>query len=1182
MRLKSLELKGFKSFATETVINFNEEVIGIVGPNGSGKSNIVDAIRWVLGEQKSKELRLEKMTNVIFNGTKNRKKTGMAQVSLTFENTKNLLPTEYQTVTITRILYRTGDSEYRLNGVPCRLKDITSLFLDTGIGSNSYAIIALGMVDDLLSDKDNSRRLMFEQAAGISKYKIRKHETLNKLKSTSDDLDRIEDLLFEIENQLGQLEKQAKRAKKYYNLKEQYKDLHVELAVFKLKNYKNRHKEISSKLEAEMDRYRQIETESLKLEAQLEDNKKSNLDKEKILSEAQRSLNQLISDIRNQESDKNILLQKSEFITQNQIKLTAQIKSAQDRIHQLEEGIGHFGKQITEEKKLETAIEEQLQVAESRLTEIRNSHAALKTELDDFMGEQQVIERSIFELEKKKAIQISQIENLQREDTENKTLIEQRRTEVGSLEAQLKIIDKNREQKKKLLEDLEAEEAKRQTEIVETEQLIEAQRKLIADVNRKLDAQRNEYKLTKSMVENLEGFPESIKFLSKVKDWAKDAPLLSDLIYCKEGYRVAIENYLEPYLSYYVVENMEDAYRAIKLLSDAQKGKANFFILEAFKDYTTPMTLLPNTKRAIDLIETDQPYYNLCSYLLENVLVTDDEDIKTKVNDENLVLLSKSGGFVKRKFSVSGGSVGLFEGKKIGRKKNLEVLEISIRKLEKEEKKFSTEFFNFKTKLEQLKAKIFNETINQERRALNQLDQEKVSLMTRLENFENFLRDINEKKSKAAELKIALEQTNKEIEKELVAKKSAAKQAHHKISNTDSAYRQIAEQLSQASNAFNEKNIEFIRQQNKVATLQRELTLKENLIAETKTSLENDSLALANTEKELAEIDESVKKLEQQLVENYSLRKQKESNLSSAEQNYFKARGNINELEDSLRNLNRNRQDAQSLINGLKDKLTDLKLELTSIGERLKIEFNIAINEVLNKEPAPDLNPEELQQNVDRLKHRLDNYGEVNPMAVEAFDEMKQRFDNISSQRDDIIEAKKSLLETIKEIEETATEHFLSAFEKVRTHFIDVFRTLFTDDDAADLILLDPENPLESKIEIVAKPKGKRPQSINQLSGGEKTLTATALLFALYLFKPAPFCIFDEVDAPLDDANIEKFNRIIRKFSEKSQFVIVTHNKQTMAAVDIIYGVYMQEQGVSHVSAVDFRTLEHSASLETV
>lgn len=1182
MRLKSLEIKGFKSFATETVINFNEEVIGIVGPNGSGKSNIVDAIRWVLGEQKSKELRLEKMTNVIFNGTKKRKKTGLAQVSLTFENTKNLLPTEYQSVTITRILYRTGESEYRLNNVPCRLKDITTLFLDTGVGSNSYAIIALGMVDDLLSDKDNSRRVMFEQAAGISKYKTRKHETLNKLKSTSEDLDRIEDLLFEIENQLKQLEKQAKRAKRYYELKEQYKSFNVELAAFKLANYKGKHKEISTKLEAELDRYRQFEIESHKLEAELEDNKKSNLDKEKVLSDAQRVLNELIGNIRNLESNKNILIQKGEFITQNQIKLTEQIQSAKLRIQQLEEGIDHFRSQLNDEKKLEGALEEQLEKAEANLGEIRKSHITLKSELDDYLQEQQNLERVIFELEKKKAIQASQIENLQKDDIETEELIKQRSIEVKSLESQLNVIEKNRAQKKKLLEKLEDEEAKRQSEIVETEHFIEESRKQISDVNRQLDAQRNEYKLTKSLVENLEGFPESIKFLNKNKEWATEAPLLSDLIYCKEGYRIAIENYLEPYLSYYVVQNMEEAYKAIRLLSNSQKGKANFFALDAFKDYNSPMTLLPNTKRAIELIETDQPYHNLCSYLLENVLVTDDEDIKAKVSDENLVLLSKSGGFVKRKFSVSGGSVGLFEGKKIGRKKNLEVLEISIKKLEKDEKKVSTEFFNYKTKLEQLKSKIFNDSINLERRALNQLDQEKVSLMTRLENFENFLRDINEKKLKGEELKIALEKTNQEIDRELIENRNVASTAKDKISNTDGSYRKVADQLGAASTAYNEKNIEFIRQQNKVTTIQRELSLRQNLMSETKTNLGNDENSLANTEKELLQIDDSVKKLDQQLLESYAHREEKEASLSSAEQNYFKARGGINEIEEALRILNRKRQDAQVLINNLKDKATELKLELTSIGERLRIEFNIEINDILNREPNPDLNPEELQENVDRLKSRLENYGEINPMAVEAYDEMKGRFDNITSQRDDIIEAKKSLLETIKEIEETATQHFLSAFEKVRTYFIDVFRTLFTEDDTADLILLDPDNPLESKIEIIAKPKGKRPQSINQLSGGEKTLTATALLFSLYLFKPAPFCIFDEVDAPLDDANIEKFNKIIRKFSEKSQFIIVTHNKQTMAAVDIIYGVYMQEQGVSNISAVDFRTLEHTSTLETV
>ncbi len=1182
MRLKSLEIKGFKSFATETVINFNEEVIGIVGPNGSGKSNIVDAIRWVLGEQRGKELRLEKMSNIIFNGTKKRKRSGLAQVSLTFENTKNLLPTEYQTVTITRILYRTGESEYRLNNVPCRLKDITSLFLDTGVGSNSYAIIALGMVDDLLNDKDNSRRVMFEQAAGISKYKKRKHETLNKLKNTSEDLDRIEDLLFEIENQLKQLEKQAKRAKRYYELKQRYKEFSIELAAFKLSTYKSKHKEISTKLEAELDRYRQFEIESHKLEADLEESKKSNLDKEKVLSEAQRALNQLIGHIRGLESDKNILIQKGEFVAQNQLKLAEQIESAKVRIQQLEESIDHYRSQLNQEKKVESELEEQLEKAEANLEEIRNSHSALKSELDDYLQEQQALERMSFELEKKKAIQANQIENLQKEDTESEEMIAQRHKEVESLEKQLISIDKNREEKKKNLEKLEEEEAKRQSEIVDTEHYIEDFRKKISDVNRKLDAQRNEYKLTKSLIENLEGFPESIKFLSKNKDWAKDAPLLSDLIYCKEGYRIAIENYLEPFLSYYVVQNMEDAYGAIRLLSNAQKGKANFFVLDAFKDYNSPMTLLPNTQRAIDLIETDEPYHNLCSYLLENVLVTDNEDIKAKVSDENLVLLSKSGGFVKRKFSVSGGSVGLFEGKKIGRKKNLEVLEISIKKLEKEEKKISTEFYNYKTKLEKLKSKIYNESINLERQALNQLDQQKVSLMTRLENFENFLRDINERKSKGEELKIALEKGNAAIEKELASSRKLASDAKEKISNTDGSYRKVADQLSVASAAYNEKNIEFIRQQNKVTTIQRELSLRENQIAETKSSLENDQKALNNTEQELLQIDENVNRLGKQLLENYTQKEEKETSLTSAEQSYFQARGGINEIDETLRSLNRKKQDAQVLINNLKDKFTELKLELTSIGERLRIEFNIDINEILNKEPNPDLNPEELQENVVRLKNRLENYGEINPMAVEAYDEMKERFDNITKQRDDIIEAKKSLLETIKEIEETATQHFLDAFGRVREYFIDVFRTLFTDDDTADLILLDPENPLESKIEIVAKPKGKRPQSINQLSGGEKTLTATALLFALYLLKPAPFCIFDEVDAPLDDANIEKFNRIVRKFSEMSQFIIVTHNKQTMAAVDVIYGVYMQEQGVSNVSAVDFRTLEHTSSLETV
>ncbi len=1180
MRLKSLEIKGFKSFANETVINFNEDVIGIVGPNGAGKSNIVDAVRWVLGEQKSKELRLEKMSNIIFNGTKKRKQSGLAQVSLTFENTKNLLPTDYHTVTISRVLYRTGESEYRLNGVSCRLKDITSLFLDTGVGSNSYAIIALGMVDDLLNDKANSRRRMFEQAAGISKYKTRKKETLNKLKSTSDDLDRIEDLLFEIEHNLKQLEKQAKRTKRFYELKGQYKELSIELAVFKLVNYKSAHDEITNKLKEEEDKYRKLEVTIRQFEAQLENEKKTNLDKEKLLSERQRDLNDLIGELRNKESEKSMMSQKMTFLQQNQVKLAEQIKAAKGRSEQLVAGINENRSRLNEEKVTEASLEEKVALAEAHLKEIKANHGSMQAELDEFMQEQQSLERALFELEKQKAIHFNRIENLEREVEVNTAGMDARRKEVSQLEGQLNELEGHQAAKAKLLEEMEKEESRRQKEVLQTEQQIEEARKKIADVNRKLDASRNEYKLTKSMVDNLEGFPESIKFLSKSKQWANEAPLLSDLIYVKKGYRVAIENYLEPYLNYYVVKDYQAAYEAIQLLGKTQKGKANFFVLSAFADYEPPIAMLPETQRAIDLIEVDAPYRKLFSHLLENVLVTDNEDLFAQLDREGVVLLSQSGRFVKRRFSISGGSVGLFEGKKIGRKKNLEVLEQTIKKLEKEETNLSTAFYNLRTQLDKLKAGIKTEAITSAREELSQIAQQKVSLMTRLENFENFLRDTNEKTLSAGQLIKSLSTANTQIEKDLKARNDTLAAAKAKIGDTDEAFRKVAEQLSQASADFNEKHIEFIHQQNKVTSIQQQLSFGEKQQAETQDSLRKNQQALQADELELQQLQSESEALEVVLHSLYDVRQEKEAALSTAEQTYFQARGGINETEESLRSHNRKRQESMTLINTLKDRFNNLKLEFTSIGERMKIEFDVSIDDIIKREPSNELAPEELQEKVDKLKRRLDNYGEINPLAVEAYDEMKIRYDTIAAQRDDIIAAKQSLLETIKEIEDTATAQFMEAFNKVREYFIDVFRSLFSEDDTCDLILLEPENPLDSCIEIIAKPKGKRPLSISQLSGGEKTLTATALLFALYLLKPAPFCVFDEVDAPLDDANIEKFNRIVRKFSKDSQFIIVTHNKATMAAVDVIYGVYMQEQGVSNVSAVDFRELEHPNLLE--
>ncbi len=1187
MRLKTLEIKGFKSFADETVIHFNEDVIGIVGPNGSGKSNVVDAIRWVLGEQKSSELRLDTMTSVIFNGTKTRKQGGMAQVTLSFENTKNLLPTEYNSVAITRRLYRSGESEYQLNGVVCRLKDITNLLMDTGIGSNSYAIIALGMVDEILADKDNARRKMFEQAAGISKYKIRKRETLQKLQATTADLERVDDLLFEINNNLKSLEQQAKRTKKYFELKEEYKDLAIKLAALKSESLKAKYKEVKDSLEKEEDRYRQLEVEQRQMEAGLEQQRKSNLDQEQALSERQREMNQLVGRIRDAENERRVLEQRISFVEQNKSKSQEAILIAKSRISTLEEEIANYRETLQEDRRMEGKLEQQLEAAEKKLHDIRQSHGEMKAGLDAIMQNQQKVERELYELEKSKAVNANQMENLRHDIAHGEEEVKNRRTETESLGAKIKELEKEEAERRTALESLEKAEEQRRLDIAEGENKLDELKSRIQKIHRELDAKRNEYKLTKSMVESLEGFPESIRFLSNAKNWTKQAPLLSDLIYVEVDYRVAIENYLEPYLNYYVTENIEDAQQAVQLLQSAQKGKANFFVNDSFKDFTPSIAMLSEGMRpATDFVQCDPAYRNLISYLLDNVVLLEKEDVAKQMATDSMTLLAKSGRFIQRRHSLSGGSVGLFEGKKIGRKKNLEILDNAIKRGEEEENVLSTEMYNLKTSIENLKAKQSRQAIQQEQQMLNKVSQERVSLAARLESFESYIRDVDAKKAATSERIHALETANAEIEQQLEDKFQVADEARKQISNTDGSYRLVAEEMSNASTDFNNKNIEFIKQQNKVSALQRELSFREKQLDETKATLATNQRSLDQSGSEVAQINDDIEKLVKGLQENYALRKEREGTLSAAEQAFFGARNSIHEIEDKLRQLARQSQDSQIKINNLREKFSDTKYQLTNIAERLRIEFNLSINDhdalTLTEEQRVGLDENDLQIKVERIKGRLDNYGEINPMAMEAYDEMKERHENITTQRDDILKAKDDLMETIKEIEETATAQFLEAFGKVRLFFIDAFRSLFTSDDTADLILLDPENPLESGIEIVAKPKGKRPQSISQLSGGEKTLTATALLFSLYLLKPAPFCIFDEVDAPLDDANIEKFNNIIKDFSKDSQFIIVTHNKQTMAAVDTIYGVYMAEQGVSAVAPVDFRSLKNDLVMQEV
>ena len=1183
MRLEKLEIKGFKSFANDTVINFQEEVIGIVGPNGSGKSNIVDAIRWVLGEQKSKELRLDQMSSVIFNGTSKRKPAGIAQVSLTFENTRNILPTEFQKVTVSRVLYRSGESEYRLNGVPCRLKDITTLFMDTGIGSNSYAIIALGMVDDILNDKDNARRNMFEQAAGVSKYKMRKRETLQKLKSTTEDLDRVEDLLFEINANLDALEKQAKRTRKYFELKEQYKSLSLSLAYLKISVLKAEQEGLRQHLEKEEDAFRSTEVALNGMEAKLEQVRKENLDRERVLSDQQRVLNQLVGAIRSKESDKKVLEQRLQFVEQNRTTLDKQITKGQDTIEQLTEDLTFLRSSLNFEKHREFELEEALDKAEQALANIRTDHGTLKSDLDATLGTQQALERELLQLEKQRAVKANQVVNKKNEQEKGLADLNARALELSAVQDRLTRLVEEELVAQHALNSLEAEESARLEALKGNQAALEALRAKLTQVNRSLDAHRNEFQLTKSMVDSLEGFPESIKFLKKNTEWsANEAPLLSDLLYVEERYRTAIENFLEPFLNYYVVPDRETAVLAVELLQKSQKGKANFFILDQLKELASSSTeLVSPGVPALDVVQFETTYGQLFAFLLHEVyIVTDPKAVPMEQALPGFVFLAEKGDLILGSQHLSGGSVGLFEGKKIGRKKNLEVLGVQIQEEEAEAKSLSSELNQIQLGIAVLQQRDLSASIRQGQLQVQKLGQERVSLETKLDNFQQFNAAVEKNLAQIAEELQLLEQDITATQLALDQQQGLLTGVKEKFAKADSVYRNASDQLSAASAIFNEKNIAFIKQQSKVSAVQQECTFKEKQLREAKELLDANRVQLSQSAVELEKISEETAQLEASLTQDYAKRQEQEAHVVAFEEAYFDLREQLNNLEDELRKKNKIRNDAQLAINNLKDKYTQAKFEVTAVAQRLRIEFDTDVNDLLRENLELEESADELQLKVERLKSRLDNYGEINPMAVQAYDEMKLRYDMIAQQRTDILEAKDALLETIKEIEETATLQFLEAFEKARMYFINVFRSLFTADDNCDLILLDPENPLESKIEIIAKPKGKRPQTINQLSGGEKTLTATALLFALYLLKPAPFCIFDEVDAPLDDHNIAKFNKIIKKFSKDSQFIIVTHNKLTMAAVDTIYGVYMPEQGVSSVTQVDFRDFEHSGVFE--
>ena len=1170
MRLKSLEIKGFKSFADKTIINFDEGITGVIGPNGCGKSNIIDSIRWVIGEHKISNLRSENLESLVFNGSKTRSASGLAEVSLTFENTKNLLPTEFNTVTVTRKYYKNGESEYRLNDVQCRLKDIHNLFMDTGISTDSYAIIELGMVDDIIKDKENSRRKMLEQAAGITIYKTRKKEAKLKLDATEQDLARIEDLLFEINNQLKSLESQAKKAEKYFEIKTEYKEVSIELAKASLEGFNVTYKNLNEQQQSEVDKRIEIETAIAVEEAALEKEKLGFIEQEKALHDLQHAYNEMLSTVRNKESDKSLTTQRLQYLKERETGLKEFLNKAGGQLKGLDESIVFTNNQIKEDEIKLVEFEEALVNLKDAVEQKRKVFDEKRSNIDELRKDNQAIQRNQFEAEKQVAVADTSIQNLQRSIHQLQDEKLQRQTQVQQLEADKKVKEQELEQKKVDLQQLQDHQEFTKEQILQSQNMLEGLRSELAEENRKLDSKKNEHDLLKSLIDSMEGYPESVKFLHKNADWNYEAPLLSDIIYVKEAYRAAVENVLEPYLNYYIVNNLQEGLQAIHLLDDNKKGKANFFLQDkftAFEQTYQPAGTIP----ALSVVEIDSKYSNLAKHLLGNVFIAENEDALQ--NSNGAVVLEKTGKYVKGKYSLTGGSVGLFEGKKIGRAKNLEKL---IEEINTQDALVTVLKTSINAKHNEVIA--FNEqlkenAIKQTQQDINNLTNHVFSLQNKLEN----LLHLEETSTKRVEdFQGQLQDNHDAIESTRTALEKFNTQLHElseKIGIVEQDYTLAEQDYTNATHTYNDSNLQFAKQQNKVASLKQEFDFKSNQLNNLKVEIESSNTQLQEAAASITETATSLQQVEALLVTMLQNKDVEEKKLNEADQAYYNHRNALAQKESELRHKQKSKEGIDTLLNEIKDKLTELKLQLAGMKERLNVEFKIDLDVIINEARSGEEPLDSLKERSERMRKRLENIGEVNPTAIEAYTEMKKRYEFILEQKDDLVTAKDSLMQTIQEVEATANQQFLDTFNKVRENFQKVFQALFTEDDTADMVLVDPNNLAETGIDIVAKPKGKRPSSIGQLSGGEKTLTATALLFAIYLIKPAPFCILDEVDAPLDDANVGKFTNMIKQFSENSQFIIVTHNKMTMSAVDVIYGVTMQEPGVSKLVPVDFRSL---------
>ncbi len=1205
MYFKRLEIQGFKSFVDYTSLDFESGITAIVGPNGCGKSNIVDALRWVLGEQSAKALRGNRMEDVIFNGTDIRKAVGMAEVSLTINNYDRQLSTEHEEITITRRTYRSGESEYLLNKTACRLRDIQDLFLDTGIGRNAYSILEQGKIDLVISSRPADRRYVFEEAAGISKYKSRKEESLRKLDAAEQNFLRVNDIAVEVKRQIGSLERQAQKARRYQDLKQELTTLEVSRGRRELRSKRRNLRKLERIWEEQRLCIKESENRQKASEDKLTLLGNEVRENESGLSQAQEFLHQVQEEIIKTEDFIKASELRHQDLTLGLTRLEAEFEELGAKEEQLCLQSGHVlelrghKEQALADVKIEmTAEEERLNNLEQELKEkavhVQDQQKRLLEIVDQMSGFRETLKN----LEIRRAEHEQQIENLAQ------------RMAILSSQKQETLKGKN-----SLAEDLQNSRQTMETLRAQQDILAREKEKLehtLATLNAMLDnfnqtiTQLNS-RLTwiEELKNGLDGYELGAKTILMEHNANPErfpgllGPVVN-FIRTDRKYEFAFEALLGHKLQYIMIETEDQARAAMDYLAEGNRGRATFIPLEhcrninedhRFSGEDQPAINQPGILgRAEDLARIDERFRGFFQSILKDVFIVTDAAAAHQARKAGVpgTLVTLNGELDTPERWLTGGSPDIMERGLLGREREIEELKAELSVLEINLSDALREAESTKNRREEIAGRLEVNTSE-----LHELEVRTAGMEKSLEGVTLQMEEINRQD-------VSLQTENEQAVQTLNQTVHDQELTTRNLLEVELIDRQTQQGLSGQQEEIEERRREYEKRSSRAGELRVAATALEQQLGGLNADVERVAGELTEVlgrkqekernvgmdRKRLADLADEVNRKQEQRLRFLEDKLARERNLEKFRQGREDMAVRKEEQEKEVRDHRTSREKSQHDLHQIELEKTQLEMNLKSLENYLQEEYklNLALEEEKETEEGPAALPAEAeatQLRIEELKSKLGTMGSVNLVAMEEYDDLQQRYEFLSKQLADLKSARENLQRLITRINHESRVRFEETFSQVRVQFREVFRRLFNGGDA-DLVLMDETNLLETGIEIVARPPGKHLQNISLLSGGEKALTAIALLFAIFLVKPSPFCVFDEMDAPLDDNNTIRFCRILQEFAKKSQFIIITHNKLTMEKAGVLYGITMPEAGISRIISVKFKEEEKSKPVKKI